>query len=120
MLRISLLCLLIGSLLCPVAVFGEPSNGSGTIDDDLAYEGFEIGNDGFLRGFIINTSNKTFKDYKINIWTMDTYDTRIFWRKSLVIGFLAPGEKYAVKEPYNKAANRGMNFKYCFRTPNSN
>jgi hypothetical protein len=119
MLRLFFLCLLIGSLLCPVAVFSESTYSSGMIDDDLKYEGFEVGNDGFLKGFIINISNKTFKDLKINVWTMDIYDTRIFWRKSLVIGVLAPGEKYAVKEPYNKDANRGMNVKYCFRIANS-
>jgi hypothetical protein len=119
MLRSLFLCLLIGSLLCPIAVSGESAYSSGMIDDDLKFEGFEVGNDGFLKGFIINVSNKTYKDLKINVWTMDIYDTRIFWRKSLVIGALEPGEKYAVKEPYNKAANRGMNIKYCFRVATS-
>jgi hypothetical protein len=119
MLKLSLLCLLVCLLIHPYIGHTESFYSSGTIDNDLSYEGFDVGDDGFLRGVIINTSNKTQKDLKIDVWTTDTHETRIFWRKTLVIGDLGPGAKYTLKEPYKKTSNPdGITIKYSFRIHN--
>ncbi len=114
--KMALSKLLLALLLCPVLCFAGP-RGDGDIDRDLRYEGFHITDDGFLSGYIKNASNKTRNDVRLDMWTTNVAETRIFWRKSLSIGDLAPGARYEVREPYNLDGEDPERIEFKFRAP---
>jgi hypothetical protein len=91
--------------------------GEGEIDTGLKYEDFQIGGDGYATGYIVNTSNKPRLGVKLDMWTTTLQETRIFWRKSLNIGDLAPGQRYKVREPYAPSDNAPPKVKFMFRIP---
>jgi hypothetical protein len=112
-----ILCLLATVLLFPA--FGHASSqfGEGEIDQDLRFEGFDIKQDGFLTGFIVNTSNKTRPAVKVDAWTTNLQETRIFWRKSLSLGDIPPGGRVTIREPYQLDDQNVARIKFMFRLP---
>ncbi len=111
-----LVFLLAGMLLIPAASYGGSVYSSGEIDDDLRFEDFKI-SDGYLTGSIINASRRTRTAVKLDMWTANTQETRIYWRKTLNLGDLAPGAKAAVKEPYAVDLEDPARTKFMFRVP---
>jgi hypothetical protein len=108
--------LCVGVFLFAAAGFGGSVYSSGEIDDDLKFEDFKIG-DGFLTGFIVNASKRARPAVALDIWTTNTQETRIYWRKTVTFGDLAPGAKVAVKEPYKIDQEDPAKTKFMFRTP---
>jgi hypothetical protein len=119
MARLLALCLVIGLLLCPLEGFAGSAFREGVIDKDLTYEGFEIGSDGFLTGYIVNTSNAARRGVKLDMWTTNPQETRVFWRKSITIGEIAPKGKSLIKEPYDLDGENPEKIKVMFRIPNT-
>ena len=115
MTRLSALCLLVGLLIYPLTGFAGSAFGEGEIDNGLSYEGFQIGNEGFLAGYIVNNSNSTRHGVKLDMWTTNPQETRIFWRKSITIGDLGPGAKYPIKEQYDLKDENPARIKVMFR-----
>jgi len=108
--------LLAGILIIPAfAIAGY--YGSGSIDKDLQFEDFKIGEDGFLTGFIVNSSKRTIKDLKLDLWTCNTQETHVYWRKTVTLGDLAPGARAPVKEPYKIDREDPARTKFMFRVP---
>lgn len=112
-----LVFLLGGMLLFTAASYAGSVYSSGEIDDDLRFEDFKIG-DGYLTGSIVNASKRTRSAVKLDVWTTNTQETRIYWRKTLSLGDLAPGAKIAVKEPYKVDQEDLARTKFMFRNPN--
>lgn len=98
---------------------GAISASSGVPDRDLKYEDFQITDDGFITGYIVNDSNRTRPGVRIDMWTTNKQETRIFWRKSLDIGDLAPHAKYLVKVPYDYDNEEPERTEIKFRIPSS-
>jgi hypothetical protein len=107
-----------GVLLFPACCLAGSYFSSGSIDEDLQFEDFKIGEDGFLTGFIINSSKRTRYAVKLDMWTANTQETQIYWRKSLNLGDLAPGARISVKEPYKIDREDPNRTKFMFRVPN--
>jgi len=112
------LCLAVGLLLYPLNSFAGSAFGEGVIDKDLKYEEFEVGKDGFLTGYIVNTSNTARQGVKLDMWTTNPQETRVFWRKSITIRELGPKGKYLIKEPYDLDGENPARIKVMFRLPN--
>ena len=111
----SILVFLIGGmLLFSAASFAASVYSSGEIDDDLAFEDFKI-SQGYLTGFIVNASKRTRPAVKLDVWTANTQETRIYWRKTVDLGDLAPGAKVAIKEPYKVDQEDLARTKFMFR-----
>ena len=104
-------------VLFPVSIFAGSYYSSGPIDDDLQFEDFKIGNDGYLTGSIVNSSQRPRQAVKLDVWTTNTQETRIYWRKTLNLGDLAPGARVAVKEPYKIDQEDPAKTKFMFRVP---
>jgi len=98
---------------------GTIDNSSGTTNKDLVYRDFEIASDGYVTGFIVNTSNHALKSVKLDMWTVNSAETRILWRKSLNIGDMAPQGRYQVKEPYSPLPDNPSSVIFKFRIPGS-
>jgi hypothetical protein len=109
--------LLMAAFLCPVSTSAGSFYSSGSIDDGLQFEDFKIG-DGYLTGFIVNSSNRPRQAVILDMWTTNTQETRIYWRKTLNLGDLAPGARVAVKEPYKIDQEDPARTKFMFRFPN--
>ena len=109
--------LLLGVLLFPAFTLAGSYYSSGSIDTDLQFEDFRIGNDGYLTGFIVNSSKRTRPGVKLDIWTTNTQETQIYWRKTLNLGDLAPGARAPVKEPYKIDREDPEKTKFMFRVP---
>jgi hypothetical protein len=109
--------ILLGLFLLPVPGFAASVYSSGEIDQDLQFEDFKIGGNGYLTGFILNTSKRTRQAVKLDIWTTNAQETQIYWRKTLNIGDLAPGARVAVKEPYKVDREDPSRTKFMFRFP---
>ncbi len=109
--------LLAGMLVVPAFAFAGAYYSSGSIDNDLQFEDFKIGDDGFLTGLIVNSSKRTLKDVKLDVWTCNTQETQIYWRKTLNLGDLTPGMKAPVKEPYKIDREDPARTKFMFRIP---
>jgi hypothetical protein len=109
--------MLIGVFLLPVSSSAGSVFSSGEIDKDLQFEDFKIGDSGFLTGFIVNTSNRTLPAVKLDVWTTNTQETQIYWRKTLTLGDLAPGARVSVKEPYKVDREIPGKTKFMFRVP---
>lgn len=111
-----LVFLLGGMLLFAAGSYAGSVYSSGEIDDDLKFEDFKIG-DGYLTGSIVNDSKRTRSAVKLDVWTANTQETRIYWRKTLTLGDLAPGARVAVKEPYKVDQEDLARTKFMFRLP---
>jgi hypothetical protein len=98
---------------------GSVSSTSGLDDKDLKYEDFQITEDGFITGYIVNSSNKIRRAVQIDMWTTNKSETRILWRKSLSIGDLGSREKRLVKEPYRVDDEDPSKTEIKFRLSNS-
>jgi hypothetical protein len=109
--------LLVGWMLIPALSLAAPYYSSGTIDNDLQFEDFKIGDDGYLTGVIVNTSKRPRVDLKLDVWTCNTQETQIYWRKTLNFGDLAPGAKVSVREPYKVDREDPAKTKFMFRAP---
>ncbi len=105
--------LLIFTCLLSASVFNE-----GMIDKDLRYEGFSVSEDGYITGTIINTSMKARPAVRLDMWITNVAETRIFWRKSLTLGDLAPGGRFEIKENSNGSVDPTMRLQFMFRLPN--
>ncbi|MCE5242601.1 MAG: hypothetical protein ABFD98_10105 [Syntrophobacteraceae bacterium] len=118
-------CLLASLMLVPLnasagALGSGPINTSaGVPDRDLKYEDFKITEDGFITGTILNASGKPRPDVRIDMWTTNMQETRIFWRKTLNIGNMGPNTRYTVKEPYKVDGEDPARTKFMFRLPNA-
>ncbi|MGV8075620.1 MAG: hypothetical protein AB2L11_13820 [Syntrophobacteraceae bacterium] len=104
-------------LLAPVLSLAGSSHSDGDIDQGLKYEGFQITDDGFVTGYIVNTAARTRSGLRLDMWTTNIAETRIFWRKSLQVGDLAPGAKYQVREPYQLDGEDPDRIEFKFRLP---
>jgi hypothetical protein len=109
--------LLVGLLLIPAVSLAAPYYSSGTIDKDLQFEDFKIGEGGVITGVIVNASKRTLQDVKLDVWTCNTQETQIYWRKTLSLGDLAPGARVSVKEPYKIDREDPAKTKFMFRIP---
>lgn len=109
-------CLLAAVVLFPVLGLAASQFGDGEIDSDLRFEGFDI-RDGFLAGSIVNTSNRMRPAVKLDIWTTNLQETRIFWRKTYSFGDMAPGARVQVREPYRLDDEKPSRIKFMFRVP---
>jgi hypothetical protein len=109
--------LLMGVLVLPALSHAGSYYGSGSIDKDLQFEDFKIGDNGYLTGFIVNSSQRPLQAVKLDVWTTNTQETQIYWRKTLSLGDLAPGAKVAVKEPYKIDREDPEKTKFMFRIP---
>ena len=112
------LCIFAALLLFPANGRAGSPFGDGEIDGDLQYQGFEIRPDGSLTGYIVNSSKKVRPAVKVDMWTTNLQETRIFWRKTLSLGDMAPGARVAVKEPYQLDDQNPARIKFMFRIPN--
>jgi hypothetical protein len=108
--------LLTGLLLIPSVTLAAPYYSSGTIDNDLQFEDFKIG-DGYLTGVIVNGSKRPRQDVKLDVWTCNTQETQIYWRKTVSLGDLAPGARVSVREPYKIDREDPTKTKFMFRIP---
>ncbi len=119
------------SLICSIAFLPLPavaesflSSGSvnlssGVPDRDLRYEDFRITEDGFIEGYIVNTSARNRPALTLDMWTTNMSETRIFWRKRLNIGDLGPKSRFLVREPYDVKGEDPQKTKFMFRLPSS-
>jgi len=96
---------------------GTIDNSSGTTNSDLVYRGFQITPDGYITGFIVNTSNHALKSVRLDVWTTNRAETRIYWRKSISIGDMAPKSQFEVKEVYGKLQDEPESIIFKFRVP---
>jgi hypothetical protein len=127
MLRSFFVCLALGLLLILSSSgfagsylgSGEINAGSGTPDQDLKYEDFEITQDGFVTGFIVNTSSRPRPGVRLDFWTTNMQETRIFWRKMISIGDIAPNSKVRIREPYPVQDENPSKTKFMFRLPSA-
>jgi len=117
-------CLLLNLLLFPFHAAaksfysdGTVDNSSGTPNKDLVFRDFEITQDGHIRGYIINESNHPLKSLRLDMWTTNRQETQILWRKSLIIGDMAPKGKYEVSEPYSPLPDDLSGVVFKFRLP---
>jgi hypothetical protein len=108
--------LLLGVLLLPAFTHAGYYS-SGSIDNDLQFEDFKIGDNGYLSGFIVNSSQRARTSVKLDVWTTNTQETQVYWRKTLNLGELAPGARVAVKEPYKIDREDPDKTKFMFRIP---
>lgn len=101
----------------PYVSSGSVNMSSGDPDPDLKYEDFQITTDGYLIGYIINDSNKTRPAVRLDMWTTNIQETRVFWRKPLQIGDMEPRAKFTVKERYQVGNEDPARIKVMFRIP---
>ncbi len=115
---IAVMAVLMMAMFLAKGSFAEILLGDGEIDEtDLRYEGFHIGDDGSIKGFIINGSNAVARNVTLNMYTTNAQETRIFWRKTIQLGDMAPREKRQVKEAYVGAKDAGGRMKVMFKVP---
>lgn len=113
----AILVFLLGGMLLFAAVsFADSVYSSGEIDDDLSFEDFMI-SDGYLTGSIVNTGKRARPAVKLDVWTTNTMETRIYWRKTMNLGDLAPGARVSIKEPYQLDREDLARTKFMFRIP---
>jgi hypothetical protein len=122
--KMILVGMLLAFLSSGTSVLAENFLGSGTInansgipDKDLSYEDFKITEDGYATGYIVNSSSRARPGVRLDMWTTNMAETRIFWRKSLNIGDIPPNGKVLVKEPYDVKGEDPARTKFMFRLP---
>jgi len=96
---------------------GSVDNSNGTANKDLVFRDFEVGQDGYVTGSIINESNHPLKSVRLDMWTTNRAETQILWRKSLNVGDMAPKGKYEVREPYSPLPDDPTGVVFKFRLP---
>jgi hypothetical protein len=94
---------------------GEIDNTAGIESKELVYRDFEITPDGFIRGFIVNISDHAVKSVKLSMWTANKAETKILWRKALVIDSIPPKGKHEIKEPYSPMPDDPASIVFKFR-----
>jgi hypothetical protein len=116
--RIALVSIFFGILFC----FINSSIGSiyneGMIDADLRYEECKVTDDDFVVGTIINKSKTMRPAVKVDMWITNIAETRVFWRKTINLGDMAPGARFEVKEPSNGMVDSASRLQFRFRIPN--
>jgi len=119
-------CFLLNLLLFPLDAGaksfysdGTVDNSSGTPNKDLAYRDFEITQDGYVTGHIINKSSHPLKSVRLDMWTTNRAETAILWRKTLTIGDMAPKGEYEVRERYSPLPDDPSGVVFKFRLPGS-
>ncbi len=121
MMKSLFLCLFIAFLILPsnglAGSSGEINSSSGVPDKDLRYQDFQVTEDGTISGYIVNASGRPRSGVRIDMWLTNMQETRIFWRKSLNIGDMAPQAKYMVKERYGSDPSDLVRTKFMFRIP---
>lgn len=125
--RLATGCVLLGLLLFPFYADaaksfysdGNVDNSSGTPNRDLAFRDFEITEDGFITGYIMNQSSHALKGVRLDMWTANSAETRVFWRKTLNLGDMAPNAKFQVREPYSPLPGPDEKIVFKFRLPGS-
>lgn len=118
-------CMLLGLLLFPVYAVAEKTfysngnvdNNNGVPNRDLTFRDFDITPDGFITGVIVNQSNHVLKSVRLDMWTANPAETRVYWRKALNIGDMAPRGEYEVREPYSPLPDASEKIVYKFRIP---
>lgn len=100
----------------PFPAFGGSVLTEGFIDKDLKYEAFEI-KGGFLTGSIVNTSSRPRQGIRLDAWTTNPQETRVYWRKTLNVGDLGPGARYQVRESYTLTDEMPDRVKFLFKLP---
>ncbi|HAA04135.1 MAG TPA: hypothetical protein DCE18_12245 [Syntrophobacteraceae bacterium] len=103
----------------PLLNSGWIDHSSGVPDKNLRYEDFQITEDGYVTGYIVNSSEKNLPAFALDVWTTDGMGTRILWRKTLTIGNLPPHGKHLVKESYPSGDSDPARTKFRFRLPSS-
>ncbi len=98
---------------------GTIDNNSGTTNKDMVFRDFEITPDGYVTGFIVNQSSHALKSVRLDMWTTNTSETQILWRKSLNIGDMVAHGKYQVKEQYSPLPDDPNRVIFKFRIPGS-
>jgi hypothetical protein len=68
----------------------------GMIDSGLRYEEFKVTDDDFVVGTIINMSKTMRPAVKVDMWITNIAETRVFWRKTINLGDMAPGARFEV------------------------
>ena len=116
--RIVLASIFFGILFCFIGISHGSVFNEGMIDKDLRYEEFKVTDDGFVIGTIINISKKMRPGVKVDMWITNVAETRIFWRKALNLGDMAPGARFEVKEPGNGMVDSDSKLQFMFRIPN--
>ena len=122
--KVFFICLFLGILIFPLNSLAGPYMSSGEInskvgvpDKDLKYEDFHITEDGFVTGYIVNDSNRTRSNVRLDMWTTNMQETRILWRKSLNVGDLGPHARQLIKEPYKDDSGDPAKTKVMLRMP---
>ena len=57
---------------------GTVDNSDGTTNKELVFRDFEVSQDGYITGHIINESNRLLKSVKLDMWTTNRAETQIF------------------------------------------
>ncbi len=119
--RMATLLLIAGLLIYPLSCFAVLAVGEGVIDEtlNLRYEGFDLTPDGFLTGYVINDSGSVLSAVKLDMYTTNPQETRIYWRKRISLGDMAPRARVRVKEPYVLKGEDPMRLKVMFKVPHS-
>lgn len=118
-------CFLLGLLVSPLNSHaarsfysnGNVDNSSGTPNRDLVFRDFDITPDGYITGYLMNQSSHALKSVRLDVWTTNKAETRVYWRKSLNIGDMAPNARYQVREPYSPLPDNPNDIVYKFRLP---
>ncbi len=96
---------------------GTVDNSNGTTNKELVYRDFEVTQDGYVTGYIVNESNSPLKSVRLDMWTTNRAETQILWRTRLNIGDMAPKSKYEVREPYSPPPDEASGVVFKFRLP---
>ncbi len=117
-------CFLLSLLFFPFHACAKSFFSDGTVDNsnglpnkNLEYRDFEITQDCYITGYIINTSDHPLKSVRLDMWTTNRQETQILWRKALIIGDMAPKGKFEVREPYSNSSNDASGVVFKFRVP---
>lgn len=118
------LIVFLGGVIQPSSSFAASTYSNGTVNDrhgeadkDLTYEDFQITDNGFLMVYIVNTSLRPRTGVKVDVWTTNPQETRIFWRKSVTIGEMAPHARFLIKERYPETNEDTRRTKFMARIP---
>ncbi len=74
---------------------------SGRIDDNFKYDDLTL-KSGYLSGFIINTSSKSYENLSFQVFARDAGDTTVKWSEEIYIGGLRKGGKYPIRKHVGK------------------
>lgn len=80
---------------------GRVHNTCGTRSNILFYKHFNITRNGYITGYIVNESDRPISNLLLDMYTMDVDEIRVFWSKTIDIGYIAPKGRYHVREPYS-------------------